>query len=282
MIIAINYADEKYRRAQKFNSKRALKYGADRVIEYTPDMISKKFKEQYCNIWNAPRGGGYWVWKPYIILDALQNIVTENDYLVYTDAGSAFVNSINYLIDAMERENTDIMCFAIDQVEKKWDKRDAVILLDCDKDEYLDTAQICGGYIIVKKTSESVEHIKRWFDYCLDERIISDNPNVLGYDNYPEFVGNRHDQTVWSLCCKKKGIKPFRDPSQWGNDQSRFADDVLNRSDYPQIIDSHRRGWIHYGFQLEYNKKWWFYPMRKLVRAWYKILRMLGSEYGKI
>ena len=33
-----------------------------------------------------PRGGGYWVWKPWIIVDTLRQM-KENDVLVYVDSG---------------------------------------------------------------------------------------------------------------------------------------------------------------------------------------------------
>lgn len=40
MIIAINYADSTYKKAQQFNTKTAYKYGkVDRVIEYGPENI---------------------------------------------------------------------------------------------------------------------------------------------------------------------------------------------------------------------------------------------------
>lgn len=46
MVCAINYADERYRKTQKFNSKMAKKHGADKVIEYTEHDLSEEFKEK--------------------------------------------------------------------------------------------------------------------------------------------------------------------------------------------------------------------------------------------
>ena len=39
MIIAINYADNSFRKAQKLNLETALHWGADQVLGYTPDYI---------------------------------------------------------------------------------------------------------------------------------------------------------------------------------------------------------------------------------------------------
>ena len=45
MVCAINYADERYRKTQKFNSKMAKKHGADKVIEYTEHDLSEELKK---------------------------------------------------------------------------------------------------------------------------------------------------------------------------------------------------------------------------------------------
>ena len=257
MILAISYADERFYKTQRFNSKRALKFGADKVKEYTREDIDEKFYAENKAILDAPRGGGYWLWKPYIIFDALREL-NEGDYLVYTDAGSAFVNKIDYLLKAMEQEKTDIMAFCNNQKERCYSKRDAFVLMDCDDAYYYDSLQNCGGYIIVKKTEHSCYIISEYLRYARDIRIISDQPNVMGRDNLPEFIDNRHDQTVWSLLCKKHGIKSFRDPSEFGLDFSIYPQDVIERSTYPQVIESHRNPEITNVFQLQY-KKWYKY-----------------------
>ena len=46
MIIAVNYADKKFQRAQKLNSETARRWGADRVIEYGPDDIDASFRRR--------------------------------------------------------------------------------------------------------------------------------------------------------------------------------------------------------------------------------------------
>lgn len=264
MILAINYADDKFKKAQNFNSKMALKFGADRIKEYSDKDLSEQFKEKNKEIFRCVRGGGYWIWKPYIIKDAL-NRVKEGDYVIYTDAGSAFVNRIQYLIEAMNLENTDIMVFSIKHLEKCYTKRDAFILMDCDYPEIANTPQICGGYIVIRKTHYSYNFITEYLQYVQDSRIVADGENKMGKENYEGFVENRHDQSVLSLLCKKNGIKPFRDPSEWGVDKEGFPEDVLARSTYPQIIESHRNPDLHSVFQLQY-KRWYRY----LNLNWYK------------
>lgn len=240
MIIAANYADKKFRRAQRLNSKTARQWGADRVIEYTAEDIDSAFRAANKEILDNPRGGGYYLWKPYVFYKAYQEL-REGDYLIYTDAGSVYVDSIQKLIDCMEQEHVNLMLFSLqnEMLERKYTKRDAFILTGCDEKQYADTPQSIGGYMVCKRAPEVEDFFQEVLQYAQDIRIISDRPNTMGKDNYPDFVDHRHDQSVISLISKKRGIKKFRDPSQYGI-INHYPKEVEKRSAYPQIIDSHR------------------------------------------
>lgn len=47
MIIAINYADNSFKKAQKFNLETAKKWGADRTVAYGPKDMDADFRENY-------------------------------------------------------------------------------------------------------------------------------------------------------------------------------------------------------------------------------------------
>ncbi len=240
MIIAANYADKRFRRAQRLNSKTARLYGADRVIEYSENDIDAEFRAANREILDNPRGGGYYLWKPYVFYKAYKEL-SEGDYLIYTDAGSIYVDEIQKLIDCMEKERVNIMIFCLENemTERKHTKRDAFILTGCDEPRFTDTPQSIGGYMVCKKAQDVEDFFKEVLRYAQDVRVISDDPNTQGVENYPEFESHRHDQSVISLISKKRGIKRFRDPSQYGI-INHYPPDVEERSAYPQIIDSHR------------------------------------------
>lgn len=240
MIIAVNYADKSFQRAQKLNSKTAKQWGAGKVIEYGPKDIDKTFRRRNHEILAAPRGGGYYLWKPYIYRKAY-DVLREGDYLIYTDSGAVYINKIQYLIDCMEQEKVPVMIFSLEQerVEKGNTKRDAFVLTGCDETQYTDTPQSIGGYFVCKKAPEVKAFLDEVLQYAQDIRIISDKPNVMGLPNYKEFTDHRHDQSVISLMSKKYGFKRFRDPSQFGQ-MNHYEPEVEHRSTYPQIVDSHR------------------------------------------
>lgn len=242
MILAINYADAKFSGSQKLNEKTAKKYGADQVINYSPSDMDPVFFEKNRGILSAPRGNGYFLWKPYIINQAYEKL-SEGDYLIYADAGACYVDQIQKLIDNMEAEKMDIMIFSLenDKLEKYYTKKDAFILMDCNEPRYWDTPQSIATYVLIKKTSNGIGNkiLEEWLRYAQDERIISGNPSVLATDDVEGFVEHRHDQSILSLLSKKYEVIRFKDPSQYGL-MREYQPDVIARSHYPQIFNSHR------------------------------------------
>lgn len=246
MITCITYADQKFRDAARFTLETAKERGADNTILYGPEDVSFKFKAKnwriYCRRTGKrlkKRGDGYWIWKPYIIKDAL-NKVNDGDYVLYSDATALYVNDISSLLSVFDSEKLDYMVFTLDLREKLFTKRDAFIILDADKPEYTDTLQHIGGYLVFRKCAKTMEFVNEWLKCCCDYRLITDAPNVKGRSNYPEFLDHRHDQSIISLLAKKHGMKEYRDPSQFGNKTKEWDVDILERSTYPQIWYSTR------------------------------------------
>ena len=246
MVVVINYSNEYYRQAQILCTATAKRFGAAQVWEYSPQDIPPDFYAAHKFILDLPRGNGYWLWKPLIILDALSK-VNDGDHVFYTDSGVAFIDDIHYLIDAMEKADVNVMTFVAPFSktlwERLWTKRDAFILMDCDSPEYTDTPQIGATFFACKKCDEAISFVQDWLKYMCDPRIVTDMPNQLGQPNYPEFLENRHDQTVLSLLTKKNKLPQFKTPTQLVS--NNLFQDVLERSPYPQIFYHHRRcNWL--------------------------------------
>lgn len=241
MIIAINYADKPFKKAQKLNSNTAKrKAKVDKVIEYDPNKLDKEFKIKNNIILNESRGGGYWLWKPYIINDCLKNKSMENDYIIYSDSGECYLRDVNQLIKVMNDNDLDIMAFGVKYREIEWTKRDILKTLDCDKAEYYLSNQFMGSPIIIKNTKYANEFVDEWLLLAQDKQLITDEPSKN--ENYKEFKENRHDQSIFSCLCKKWNVPMFRDPSQYGKYRTKYySPEVISRSKYPVIFDLHHQ-----------------------------------------
>tara|TARA_R110000868_G_scaffold208010_7_gene457194 strand:+ start:4092 stop:4823 length:732 start_codon:yes stop_codon:yes gene_type:complete len=218
--ILINYANNRYYTAQKINSKTGKDVGGfEHIIEYSHSMIDDQFYEKYKHILTQKRGAGYWLWKPYIILKTL-NLLNSGDIVFYSDAGCEFISSAAPLINICINETSGVVCFAIDphktgNPDVGQIKRDALILMDCDNDEYINSNARLASFIVLQKNEKTIKFVTEWLSYCCDERILTDLSNTIAPD-HSRFIEHRHDQAVFSILSKKYGYIAYLDPSQWG------------------------------------------------------------------
>lgn len=278
MIALANYANESYRKVQKFSTEQAYRHGVDKVYNYGPEDIDEEFKQKYQDILSAKRGNGYWLWKPYIVKKALKEL-NEGDFLIYADSASAIVSNIKRLIKTLEKSNLDVMPFLFTTVEKEWTKRDAFILMGCDSPPYTDSNQIEATFIVLKKSEFSKRIIDEWLQFCCDRRIVTDEDNVMGKENYPGFRGNRHDQTVWSLVCKRNGLPVFRNPESFIKNDRALPKSVQRRSTYGQVMEGHIKSDCSDVKQLNYR---WYKTIWHTIKSFLMPIKnymTIGKNY---
>lgn len=253
MISLVTYGDEKFKNSKRLLVKTAKKHGVEKIFIYDKKNIDEAFYKKNREILDMPRGGGYWLWKPYFIYRTL-NSVTEGDYIIYSDAGLYFKKDVYQLIDTMKKNNIDIMPF--DQgkfIEKQWTKADVFFEMDCIGGKYENTSQMWAGFMVIKKCDFTIKFIKEWLLYAQRKELITDMPGKRL--ECEDFIENRHDQSIYSLLVKKYNLKTFRDPSQFSKfRQQYFNEDVLKRSTYPTIVDAHRQGECGYIIQVKIKR----------------------------
>lgn len=248
MITVINYANTPYRETQEYCTKSAYRRGkADKVIEYGPNDIDRDFYNKNSTILQNKRGGGLWLWKPYIICKALKEI-QENDYLIYIDSGAYFIRSAKYLTDMIDSTGQDILCFELGNLfEKQYTKPDVFVRMGLNEDKYKDTCQRLATIIVCKKTGFTVSFFKEYLELAQNEEIIFDDNPERSKKECPAFVSHREDQSIYSLLTKKYQLKGYRNPSQWGVKRglmNLFIQAVRRcgheTMDYPVVIIVHR------------------------------------------
>lgn len=239
MKILINYADRGYKEAQKRNSASGWQFGFDKVIEYNVSSIDDEFKLKNWNILSQPRGAGYWLWKPYIILKTMKES-QPNDIIFYSDSGSHFMESVRPLFDICEKEN--IVIFGLPHVNRTWIKMDAFYYMNLINTDAPNAGQVVGGHNLWKNIPVVRQIAEEWLHYSQDARIITDAPNTCGLKNFPDFQDHRHDQAILSLIAYKHKIKLHKDPSQYGSTREFTVNPQFPNDTYAQIINLTRFG----------------------------------------
>ena len=169
------------------------------------------------------RGYGYWFWKPYF----LSKIMSEIDYgdiIHYVDIGchinkaasNRFKEYLNLLIDndkwllAFQYHKKNIKFSDEIEFKKreefKYTKSDLFEYFQClYEKEITQTPQFWAGSFFIKKHIESENFLKKWNKVFNDDfHLVDDTPSKT--PNFNGFLENRHDQSVFSLLCKKNSI----------------------------------------------------------------------------
>ena len=232
----MNYSTPNFHQAQHFNSISGLLFGGfDLVMSYRFEDLEIEFVENNQDHFQNSKGGGYWVWKPYIILKALEKI-EYGQYLFYSDSGSVFKRNIRRLISSINLDQ-DIISFGLPYVEKAFTKPLVFQELNCESSRFQDSPQRLAGFILIKKSDRSMRLIEEWLTYSQNLIFVDDSHPSKDEE---DFVEHRHDQSIFSLLVKKNNFKCYRDPSQFGNPLKHFYPE----SKYAQLIYLHRAGKI--------------------------------------
>ena len=145
----------------------------------------------------TPRGFGCFIWKPYIILQKL-NEIEFGDILFYCDAGCHLsTKGKKRFADYLKlTENNDALFFDIQHEIKKFTKVDLLESLDSSF-KHRGKSQVAGGIFFLKKSKRTLLLVERWYSVASNYHLIDDSPSLK--EELPEFIAHRHDQSILSL-----------------------------------------------------------------------------------
>jgi len=217
----ISYADGNYSAWQQHMVDHIKKNKIfDSVATYNRDwLVTTDFYKDNQKILDMKRGAGYWLWKPYIILENLKQL-SDNEILVYMDVGDRPEPGFYNFLESWFLEK-DILLTEGGNNSRRMCKRDALILMGCDEEKYWDAPQVEAGFIALRKTDFNMKFVELWLELCKDERILTDLPNICGKENFPDFIEHRHDQSVLSLLKTRFNINTTNDFAR--SDKPRFV-----------------------------------------------------------
>ena len=235
-IYLASFSTPNFSKSHTVLDKSARRNGVEIFFHYTfdKDVKGTPFYEKNRAIFDIPRGIGFWLWKPYLILESLKKMA-ENDILVYADAGLEIIKPLDNVLEICEKQENIVFFQAHGYKNKVATHRDTFVLMNADTPPYHDAEMVQASFILFKKTKKTLDFVEEWLLYCENIDIISDLRNVSGQPNFEGFIHHVGDQSVVSILRIKHDIPIFRNPSQQGNDHiSAFPN-----SPYPQLINHH-------------------------------------------
>jgi hypothetical protein len=208
MIHFITYGDSIYEETKQrlYNQVSNLEW-FDTITSYGPEDLDADFKEKFKDILKLPRGGGYWIWKPYIINKHLQ-MIKDDDILIYLDAG-CYINPKGFerfkeYIEMLKNSEEACISFQMNHhIEKKWTTKEIFESFNINSysKDIIESGQIIATVKMFRKCANSINIVSAWLN------ALHANP-LLFTDHYNKnnqcemFIDNRHDQSVCSVLCK--------------------------------------------------------------------------------
>ena len=212
----------------------------DEIKILNPENFDENMKKKFTYITSNrnKRGYGYWFWKP-LFLQKIMNDIDEGDIIHYVDIGCHIQNKnsrFNEYLELLDKPNMWILPFQyhLNQIkysdnilfqkreEFKYTKAD---LFDhfgfLNNKDITHTPQFWAGSFFLVKNLESENFLNEWI------KIFEEKPNLIDdsnskIKNFYGFIENRHDQSVFSLLCKKyqlKSLSAFE--CEWGEKNNK-------------------------------------------------------------
>jgi hypothetical protein len=212
MIHLITYGNDIYINSKKRLCEEAKRVGwFDTITSYGPEDLDLEFQNKFKDILIRPRGGGYWIWKPYIINKHLEKI-KDDDILIYLDAGCSInpsgIDRFKEYIEMLNNSDHGSISFQLGTNEKLWSNKELFDYFNVDiNGDIAYSSQIMATIIILKKNTKSINIIDLWL------KTLHNNPLLFtdDYNNNPsnkysrEYIETRHDQSVFSIIRKLYG-----------------------------------------------------------------------------
>lgn len=184
-----NYQQSKQRIIKEANSldifNTTIAYGPEDL----PEIITQGPLFQY------KKGGGYWIWKSYIINKTLQTM-NDGDILVYADAGCSLLQSNQWDKYFSDLKKHSMLAFKINCLNYQYIKAKVVNEFKrTNGKNWHYSYQIAATTLFLKKDNFSCNFINEWCNYCTEDFILDVPPQDIAQEN-KKFVEHRHDQAI--------------------------------------------------------------------------------------
>lgn len=200
------YGDERYTQLKDdfIKSAKASSF-FDEIHSCSHLDIAPEFYKKVYEPLMTSRGGGYWIWKPYVVKLVLDSI-QDNEILVYCDAGS-HINSNGYqrfsdYIKMVQTSPTGSVDFGLYWREYQFTKQEVFDFFESPP-QIINSGQLVGGILIFRKCAHSTMLVNKWYDTAINHSFLfTDEKTRQQHDG---FIDHRHDQSIFSVIRKTYG-----------------------------------------------------------------------------
>jgi len=222
----VTYGDALYKNLKEAFIESAIKSSFFNEIHSFSNLdIDPKFDKEIYTPFKLCRGGGYWIWKPYFVKKVLDTL-EENDILIYCDAGSRINKNgkrrFEEYINMASHAKTGTVDFGLYWREYQFTKQEVFDHFNSPL-EIINSSQLVGGILILKKCSHSTMLVNKWHDTAVNYPFLFTDEKRVPQSQ--KFIDHRHDQSIFSVIRKTYGANIIMNEtafSDYSTDAQRF------------------------------------------------------------
>ena len=173
MLILLTFHNEKFAEQNKrlISRSRKLVLFQD-YVSYDPSRLRTEFPsfvQSHHSILSHSKGLGYWLWKPFLILETLKKY-GPGTQVFYLDSGD-LITCAAFRPKLLEFFKTSNICLSEwdPHQNKKWTKRDCFHYMSCDKAEYWDGPHAEAGSCGFQHSIQSMKFLQSWLQFFRDD-----------------------------------------------------------------------------------------------------------------
>lgn len=202
----ISYADgpDVFFKNRNMLAASAVNRGFDFIFNYSRKHIAQDYIDAN-PILNESMGAGYWLWKPYLILQTL-NKIQDGSIVMYADTGLVIRQPIiDYFATGLADPNKSVLLFAYNPEENglaaRAASKDTFLTLNCNTDECRYGHHVWAGIVVVRNSAASRRFIMDWLQACENTDLLQGKTKT---ENYPEFAYHQHDEGILSVLAARE------------------------------------------------------------------------------
>ncbi len=186
-------------------------------IDSDEQAISDLLREvniNYEDFWKSnPKGHGLWIWKPALILCAMDKL-KHGDMIFYLDAGCS-INNSEEALDRFEDYKSlilqkNFLFFHLNHREVEWSKRQLLESIPLGEHER-NSGQVMATFFGARITEATKLFFREWLALASAEQGFLLRDPTSSEIQLPFFRAHRHDQSVMSCLVKKQGLESLPD-----------------------------------------------------------------------
>jgi hypothetical protein len=228
-----------YRESAKRLAKQAVE---TKMFDSALAFDERELAARYPEFWNEnehfmkqnPKGFGFWIWKPYIILQTIKNL--EPGWgVAYLDAG-CILNPNSNSLARLETYKEHALTHSVWATELKskdqddfsnsaWCKSDALTYLEANE-TISRMNQVQGGICMFSNDEKALKLLESWHAASIADGHHYLDDSVSKTKNAANFIEHRHDQALFSVLFRLMNLKPIPDethfPNAWTTDGTPF------------------------------------------------------------